>query len=225
MSTYYSRAFYSERSAVPKAPPIRYVPVQKEIQGDPEVHKMLVNAGLSDFETKYFESAHSKLLLKHVTESYHNSLISKKELVDIIYILLSAWPALGFDFRYMDDYAPLHRRIYRNQERIEMAFKAFNKDKPASQVMFGLFASLRHSKNLSHNKFKPTYLVGWILDIIRYTEIMSENDQIPSLQSDLSIKEYLVPSWHTQYFKMKAFNDNWPQLVKKKVNVQKENVK
>ena len=47
---------------------------------------MLVNAGLSDFETKYFESAHSKLLLKHVTESYHNSLISKKELADRVAI-------------------------------------------------------------------------------------------------------------------------------------------
>lgn len=226
MSTYYSRAYHRDQvRSAPKPPPIRYVPAPKETKGDPEVHKMLVKAGLSDFETMYFTTPHSKLLLKNLTDSYHVSLITKKELIDIIYILLSIWPALGYDFRYMDEYAPLHRRIYRCQERIEMAFKSFNKDKPPSQVVIGLFASLRYSHNLSHSKVKPTYLVGWILDIIRYTEIMSENQQIPGLKTDLAVKEYLTPNWNTQYFKMKAFSDNWPQLVKKKANSQKEEQK
>lgn len=222
MATYYN----TNRINKPKAPPIRYIPLPKYIKGDPEVNKLLVGAGIGDMEPTYFTTPITKSLLTLTTQAYHNSLMTKKELIEVLYILLSILPAFDYDKNFFEDYAPLHRRIYRNQERIQNAFAAYTHNCTKSlverPVLLGMFTSLRHSKNLTHDKVKPTYLLGWMLDILRYLEVTSESQAIPSLISELSLKEYLTPSWHTQYFKMKAFAIDYPRLVKSKFNKQKE---
>lgn len=216
MSTY-----YTNRIKQPKAPPVRYIPQPKYIGGDPEVIGYLRQAGLSDMNPLIFDSYHNKMLLRFATDAYANSLITKKEIIDTIYILISVLPAIVCS-PYIVEQDSLHQRIYRNQDHIQKIFSSLKGNQEPSIVFLGIFASLRASKALGYEKVKPTYLLGWVLDIIRFTEVMSEVEEIPSLTNDLKVKEYSCPIWYTQYFKMKAFVANYPQKVKNKIAKQKE---
>lgn len=219
MSTYYPNRHFRTR-AKPKAPPVHYLPVAKQIDGDPEVVQLLKKAGIQDLPSSLFDSPTSKMLLKYATEAYHYSLMEKKELIESIYFLLASFSILLYDSQEHECDC-LHNRIYRKQLHIQELVGVIKGDKTPNLFLNGLFASLRAAKNLNYTKVKPTYVLGWILDIIRYVEITSEQPQLPSLTSDLVIKEYSSPVWHTQHFKMKAFAANWPMLVKSKVSKQK----
>lgn len=221
MSTYYSRSFGSYQRSAPKAPPIRYLPVAKPTDGDPEVIQLLKKAGIQDLNPSLFESPTSKLLLKYATEAYHHSLIEKKELIEIIYFLLASFSILIYD-NQEHECDCLHNRIYRKQLHIQDLTGIIRGDKSTNLFQNNIFASLRAAKSLSYEKVKPTYVLGWILDIIRYVEITSEIQQTPCLTNDLVVKEYSTPVWYTQHFKMKAFVANWPKLVKAKIVSQKE---